>query len=62
MVNNKMKKMYFQPICIVVALGTCHMMAESLIVNTSQDAPQISNSSAILTKENNDVNVWDEEW
>ena len=58
-----MKKIYNQPTCLVVALGTCHMMAESLNIN--QGGATISSSNDILVKEQNttsDVNLWDEEW
>ena len=57
-----MKKTYNQPTCLVVALGTCHMMAESLTINSG--GASISNSSDILVKEQNtrDVNLWDSEW
>ena len=55
-----MKKTYNQPTCLVVVLGTCHMMAESMPINSS--GTTIESSDAILTKENKDVNVWDEEW
>ena len=59
-----MKKTYNQPECFVVMLGTCHMMAESLTINTNSNDPAntISESNQILTKENKDVNLWDEEW
>ena len=53
-----MKKIYNQPVCLVVALGTIHMMAESLPV---VDDP-ITDPNDILTKEIKDVNVWDKEW
>ena len=57
-----MKKTYNQPTCIVVALGTCHMMAESLTINNAS-GETIENASQILTKESvSDVNLWDEEW
>ena len=58
-----MKKTYNQPACLVVALGTCHMMAES--VNIYSGGATINSASDILVKEQNtpsDVNVWDEEW
>lgn len=59
------KKIYNQPTCLIVALGTCHMMAESLTVNSTTYNPNdantyIGSSDQILTKENK--NVWDEEW
>ena len=56
-----MKKIYNQPACLVVALGTVHMMAQSLPVDGTQ---KITNSNQILVKENEvtDVNVWDKEW
>ena len=55
------KKIYNQPTCLVVALGTCHMMAESLTINSTNT---ISSSGDILVKEQTttDVNLWDEEW
>ena len=57
-----MKKTYNQPECIVVQLGTCKMMAESLNINSTNT---ITDPNAILVKEQNtpsDVNLWDEEW
>jgi len=60
--NKTMKKTYNQPACLVVALGTCHMMAESLTINSTNT---ISSSNDILVKEQNtpsDVNLWDNEW
>jgi hypothetical protein len=55
-----MKKTYISPALVAVQLGTCHMMAESLdIVRTGT---RIQSSDEILTKENKDVNLWDEEW
>jgi len=56
-----MKKIYNQPTCLVVALGTCKMMAESLPFGEGT----IDKSEDILVKEENtlsDVNLWDEEW
>ena len=63
MVNDKMKKIYSQPACMVVELGTMQMMAQSLIIDKS-GTNSISKSSDILVKEENtsDVNLWDEEW
>lgn len=58
-----MKKFYNQPTCFVVALGTMHMMAESLpIVDSIDDI--IDDEGDILTKENKltDVNLWSNEW
>ena len=57
-----MKKTYISPEMLTVQLGTCHMMAESLNINSTNT---IQNSNDILVKEQNtpsDVNVWDEEW
>ena len=58
-----MKKIYNQPTCLVVVLGTMHMMAESLTINDG--GATIQSSDAILVKEQNtpsDVNLWDNEW
>ena len=54
-----MKKTYIIPEALTVALGTCQMMAESLPVGGEGT---IENPNDILTKENKDVNLWDEEW
>ena len=57
-----MKKIYFQPACMIVELGTCKMMAESIPVGTDP----ITDPDDVLTKENNGTgggkNIWDEEW
>ena len=58
-----MKKIYFQPNCMIVELGTCKVMATSL----PQGDEEIEDSSEILTKELNTngssgKNIWDEEW
>ena len=57
-----MKKTYIVPAMLAVQLGTCHMMAESLTINSG--GATINNASDILVKEQNvsDVNVWDNEW
>ena len=55
-----MKKTYITPETLTVVLGTCHMMAESLPVGGSGST--IDDENDILTKENKDVNVWDNEW
>jgi len=56
-----MKKTYISPTMLTVQLGTMHILAESVLIsNNSDDA--IGDSNEILTKENRDVNVWDEEW
>ena len=58
------KKIYNQPECIVVQLGTCKMIADSLRINNSYDSSDpntyIGSSDQILTKENK--SLWDEEW
>ena len=56
-----MKKIYNQPACVVVVLGTVQMMAESLPIG-SGDGSTIDDEGDILTKENKDVNLWDNEW
>lgn len=57
-----MKKIYFQPTCMVVELGTCKMMAESLPEGTDP----ITDPDDIWTKEHGGANgsksIWDEEW
>ena len=55
----KMKKTYIIPESLVVVLGTCKMMAESLPVGGENP---ITDPNEILTKENKDVNLWDNEW
>jgi len=55
-----MKKTYISPALVAVQLGTCHMMAESLEI--VKGTTTITNQNQILTKENKDVNVWDEVW
>jgi hypothetical protein len=57
-----MKKLYFQPACTVVELGTMQMMAQSLRVNSEPDAPVIDNPNDILSKGMNDIDLWDDEW
>ena len=55
-----MKKTYIIPEMLTVQLGTCKMMAESLPVGGSDD--EIDDPSQCLTKENKDINLWDNEW
>ena len=55
------KKTYIIPEMLAVQLGTCKMMAESLPVGGGEGGT-ITDPNDILTKENKDVNVWDEEW
>ncbi len=60
-----MKKTYIIPEALTVELGTLQMMAESMVINTNgtgSDDDTITGSEQILTKENKDVNLWDEEW
>ena len=54
------KKTYIIPAIFAVELGTCKMMAESLPVGGGETP--ITDPSQILTKENKDINLWDEEW
>ena len=58
------KKTYVSPASLTVQLGTCKMMAESLPVGGGEGGGDntINDPSQILTKENKDVNLWDEEW
>lgn len=55
-----MKKTYITPEALTVVLGTCKMMAESLIVGDDE----IGDSGEILTKEDKTTgrSIWDEEW
>ena len=58
-----MKKIYSQPACLVVALGTtANMMVQASLVIDRSGSNTITEESQILTKENRDVNLWDEEW
>ena len=56
-----MKKTYNRPACIVVALCTTQMMAESIGINSTTT---INNSNDILVKEDKigNTNLWDNEW
>jgi hypothetical protein len=58
-----MKKIYNQPVCIVVEIYAMQMMAQSLRIDKS-GTNTISKSNDILVKEQNtsDVNLWDNEW
>ena len=59
-----MKKTYISPAALTVQLGTCHMMAESVVINTTYDSTNpdtyIGSSEQILTKESK--SIWDNEW
>ena len=59
-----MKKTYISPAMLTVQLGTMHILAESLpvVLGGGGDETTIDNQGDILTKENRDVNLWDEEW
>ncbi len=62
-----MKKTYIIPEALIVELGTCKMMAESLPVGGDEE---IENPDEILTKElqggkssqGGGKSVWDDEW
>ena len=54
-----MKKTYITPETLTVVLGTCKMMAESTM---SLNQQTITKQENILTKENKDVDIWDNEW
>ena len=56
-----MKKTYISPAALTVQLSTTQMMAQSLTIHKGS-TNTISNSDQVLTNENKDVNVWDEEW
>lgn len=58
-----MKRIYYQPTCVVVVLSTRHiMLTESLpvITPTDDDDPVIDDANQILTKESR--SIWDDEW
>ena len=55
-----MKKIYNQPACLIVELGTMQMIADSLPIGDNSQT--ITGQEQILTKENKDVNLWDNEW
>ena len=57
-----MKKIYYQPTCLAVELGTCQVMALSVKVNTESDAPVVYDPNDILAKGINDLDLWGEEW
>jgi len=50
---------YIKPALLVVELRTVHMMAESLVVSSETT---IESSEEILTKEQTNVNIWNNEW
>ena len=56
-----MKKTYIIPEMLTVQLGTCKMMAESFIIDDGTGGT-IDDPSQVLTRENKDVNLWDNEW
>jgi hypothetical protein len=58
-----MKKTYSQPACLVVVLGTtANVMVQASLVIDRNSSNTITEEGQILTKENKDVNVWDNEW
>ena len=58
-----MKKTYISPEMLTVQLGTVHMMAESMFVDTA-GTTSVTDGSGGWVKETtpSDVNVWDKEW
>jgi hypothetical protein len=57
-----MKKIYNQPVCLVVELGTIHMMAESLPVGGGGSTIEDPNEILVKANTTTDINVWDKEW
>ena len=57
-----MKKIYNQPTCLTIQLGTIYMMAESLPIGGGGST--IDNPDDILVKASTttDINLWDKEW
>ena len=55
------KNIYIIPESLTIALCPVQMMAESLPIGDG-GGETIENPGEILTKENKDVNLWDEEW
>ena len=58
-----MKKTYINPETIVVVLGTCKMIADSITptVTVSTDGTPVD-AGSVDTKAITDINVWDDEW
>ena len=59
-----MKKIYFQPTCMIVELGTCKVMMETSMFKGDDE---ITDPEEILTKELNangssGKSIWDEDW
>jgi hypothetical protein len=57
-----MKKIYNQPVCLVVKLGTIHMMAESLPIGGGGSTIDDPNDILVKANTSTDVNLWDKEW
>ena len=58
----KMKKIYNQPTCLIVKLGTTRHMMQASLQLYSDDI--VDNPSDILVKGTvtTDIDLWDEEW
>ena len=58
------KKTYLVPELFAVTLNTktSILQASPLTIFSEEDAEQLTDDNEILTKENKDVNLWDEEW
>ena len=57
-----MKKTYIIPEMLSVALNTKTSILQASLKINSDPSNTIDDASHILTKENKDVNIWDEEW
>ena len=56
-----MKKKYISPEALTIQFGTCKMMAvSSPNISTDYEATPVQGSE-LDVKENNDINLWDEE-
>ena len=56
------KKTYIMPELFAVTFSTKTSILQASSLPVVQDGETIDEPGDILTKENKDVNVWDEEW
>ena len=56
------KKIYNQPTCLTIQLGTIHMMAESLPVGGGSGTIDDPNDILVKASTTTDIDLWDKEW